>query len=160
MPESLIERALGTATDTKAIEIGRGVVARTGDVFAALFPGRTAIIVADENHWRVAGEQAAASLTAAGVPQAEPYIFPGTPTLYAGYDNIETLRDAIAGLDAVVVAVASGTLNDIAKRAVVNWAGRTSASAPPPRWTATPRSVRRSARTASSRPSAVPPRRR
>ncbi len=118
MPESLIERALGTATDTKAIEIGRGVVARTGDVFAALFPGRTAIIVADENHWRVAGEQAAASLTAAGVPQAEPYIFPGTPTLYAGYDNIETLRDAIAGLDAVVVAVASGTLNDIAKRAV------------------------------------------
>ncbi len=118
MPESLIERALRTATDTKAIEIGRGVVARTGEVFAALFPGRTAIIVADENHWRVAGEQAAASLTAAGVPQAEPYIFPGTPTLYAGYDNIETLRDAIAGLDAVVVAVASGTLNDIAKRAV------------------------------------------
>ena len=118
MPETLIERALRTATDTKAIEAGRGVVSRTGDVFARLFPGRTAIIVADENHWRVAGEQVVASLTAAGVPQAEPYIFPGTPTLYAGYNNIETLRDAIADIDAVVVAVSSGTLNDIAKRAV------------------------------------------
>ena len=118
MPETLIERALRSATDTKAIEVGRGVVSRTGEVFARLFPGRTAIIVADENHWRVAGEQVAASLTAAGVEQAEPFIFPGTPTLYAKYDNIEILRDAIAPLDAVVVAVASGTLNDIAKRAV------------------------------------------
>ena len=118
MPETLIERALRTATDTKAIEVGRGVVTRTGEVFARLFPGRTAIIVADENHWRVAGEQVVASLTAAGVPQAEPYIFPGTPTLYASYDNIETLRDALAGIDAVPVAVASGTLNDIVKRAV------------------------------------------
>mgnify|MGYP000937287458 CR=1 FL=1 len=48
MPETLIERALRTATDTKAIEAGRGVVSRTGDVFARLFPGRTAIIVADD----------------------------------------------------------------------------------------------------------------
>lgn len=118
MPETLIERALRTATDTKAIEAGRGAVARTGEVFAQLFPGRTAIIVADENHWRVAGAQVAESLTSAGVPQAEPIIFPGTPTLYASYENIEILRDAIAGIDAVVVAVASGTLNDIAKRAV------------------------------------------
>ena len=118
MPETPIERALRTATDTKAIEAGRGVVARTGEVFARLCPGRTAIIVADENHWRVAGTQVVASLTAAGVPQAKPYIFPGTPTLYASYQNVDILRDAIAGIDAVVVAVCSGTLNDIAKRTV------------------------------------------
>lgn len=117
MPETLIERALRTATDTKAIEAGRGVVTRTGEVFDRLFPGRPAIIVADENHWRVAGPQVVASLTAAGVPLAEPYIFAGTPTLYASYQNVEILRDAIAGVDAEVVAVASGTLNDIAKRA-------------------------------------------
>ncbi|MFT4296568.1 MAG: sn-glycerol-1-phosphate dehydrogenase [Micropruina sp.] len=117
MPETLIEQALRSATDTRAIEIGRGVVTRTGSTFARLFPGRTALLVADENHWRVAGAQVAASLTAAGVPQAEPLILPGTPTLYASYANVELLRDTVAGRDATVVAVASGTLNDIAKRA-------------------------------------------
>lgn len=118
MAESLIEKALQTATDTKAIEVGRGVVSRTGEVFARLFPGKPAIIVADENTWAVAGEQTAASLTAAGVEQLEPYIFPGKPTLYASYDNIEIIREVLRGVDAVPVAVSSGTLNDIVKRAV------------------------------------------
>ncbi|MBP8919556.1 MAG: sn-glycerol-1-phosphate dehydrogenase [Micropruina sp.] len=117
MAESLIEKALQTATDTKAIEVGRGVVSRTGEVFARLFPGKAAIIVADENTWGVAGEQTAASLTAAGVEQLKPYIFPGKPTLYASYDNIEIIREVLRDIDAVPVAVSSGTLNDIVKRA-------------------------------------------
>ena len=37
--------------------------------------------------------------------------------LYAGYDNIETLREALREHDAVPVAVGSGTLNNIVKRA-------------------------------------------
>ncbi|WP_028707911.1 sn-glycerol-1-phosphate dehydrogenase [Propionicicella superfundia] len=117
MPESLIDKALETATDTHAIEIGRGVVATTGRLFAERFPGRAGIIVADENHWRVAGRQVVESLTSAGVRLLDPYVFPGTPTLYAGYDNVETVREELRGKDAVPIAVASGTLNDIVKRA-------------------------------------------
>ena len=47
----------------------------------------------------------------------EPFVFPGVPELYARYEDVELLRDAISGLDAVVVAVGAGTLNDLAKRA-------------------------------------------
>jgi hypothetical protein len=47
----------------------------------------------------------------------EPYVFPGKPTLYAEYGNIEKLRKALRAHDAIPVAVASGTLNDIVKRA-------------------------------------------
>ena len=45
MAEDLIQTALQTATDTKDIVIGKGVVDQTGAVFARLFPGRTAIVV-------------------------------------------------------------------------------------------------------------------
>ena len=113
----LIAQALENATDTEAIVTGRGVVDQTGQVFRDTFGQATAIIVADENTYAVAGEQVKASLTAAGIDQAEPYIFPGTPTLYAGYENVTTLREALEKVDAIVVSIASGTLNDIAKLA-------------------------------------------
>ena len=91
----LIDKALENATDTKAIETGRGVVSRTGEVFTRVFGDARAIIVADENTWAVAGEQVKASLEAAGVHLEEPYIFPGTPTLYAGYENVTVAREAL-----------------------------------------------------------------
>lgn len=118
MAESLIQQALKTATDTKAIVTGRGVVRETGKVFAEQWPGRKAIIIADENHWRVGGRQVVESLTAAGVDLLDPYVFPGSPTLYAGYDNVEVVREFLRDADAVPVALSSGTLNDIVKRAV------------------------------------------
>ena len=48
----------------------------------------------------VAGQQVVDSLTAAGVAQAEPYLFPGTPTLYASYDNVELIREVLRGMEA------------------------------------------------------------
>lgn len=113
----LIDKALENATDTKAIVTGRGVVSQTGEVFTRVFGDARAIIVADENTWAVAGEQVKASLDAAGVQLEEPYIFPGTPTLYAGYQNVTVAREALEKVDAVAVAIASGTLNDIVKLA-------------------------------------------
>ena len=67
----LIAQALENATDTEAIVTGRGVVDQTGQVFRDTFGQATAIIVADENTYAVAGEQVKASLTAAGIDQAE-----------------------------------------------------------------------------------------
>ncbi|WP_040158312.1 sn-glycerol-1-phosphate dehydrogenase [Nigerium massiliense] len=113
----LIEQALQTATDTKDIVTGSGVVDRAGEVFVKNFPGKRAIIVADENTWAAAGEAVQKSLTDAGVEQEEPFIFPGTPTLYAGYENVTTVREHLKPLDAVACSVASGTLNDLTKLA-------------------------------------------
>lgn len=117
MNDERIETALRDATDTADVVIGAGGLSRAGEVFAKNFPGRSAILVADENTFRVAGEAAVEGLEGAGVELREPYIFPGTPTLYAKYANIEMLVEALRGVDAVPVAIGSGTLNDIAKRA-------------------------------------------
>lgn len=117
MTSELITKALETATDTKAIIAGSGVVTQTGQVFRDCFGTQRAIVIADENTWAVAGDAVRDSLTAAGIDQAEPYVFPGTPTLYAGYENVEILREHLRGIDAVAVSVASGTLNDLTKLA-------------------------------------------
>ena len=50
-----VQSALQRTTDTKDLIIGAGVVARTAEMFAKLFPGQAAIIVADLNTWEVAG---------------------------------------------------------------------------------------------------------
>jgi glycerol-1-phosphate dehydrogenase [NAD(P)+] len=117
MAKDLIEVALGTATDTKAIVSGIDVLDQTGRVFTECFPGQRAILVADENTWAAAGEPAKASLQATGIEMDEPYVFPGKPTLYAGYENVENLREHLRRTDAIACSIASGTLNDIAKLA-------------------------------------------
>ena len=113
----LITRALRNATDTRAVVIGEGAVERTGEVFTELFGTTRAVVVADERTFALAGKRVSESLAAAGVELADPHIFPGEPELYAKYENCEALRDALAPVDAIAVAVGSGTLNDITKRA-------------------------------------------
>ncbi|WP_115726863.1 sn-glycerol-1-phosphate dehydrogenase [Actinomyces culturomici] len=119
MSAELIEQALTTATDTKAIIIGRNVLDRTGELFKETFPGARVLVVADENTYGAAGDPVVASLKAAGVEFAEePYVFPGTPTLYGDYDNVSLLREHARPLEnTVICSIASGTLNDIAKLA-------------------------------------------
>ncbi len=115
---NIIEEALKTSTDTKAIALGRDVIGETGKVFKDLFGQSKAIIVADGNTWEVAGEKVRQSLLDNGVELLDPYIFPGTPTLYAGYENVTILREYLAPFeDARVVSIGGGTLNDLAKLA-------------------------------------------
>lgn len=115
---SMIAQALTTATDTKEIAFGEHVLDQTGPMFKKLFPGKKALVVADENTFAAAGEAVVASLKEAGVELLENFIFPGTPTLYAGYENVVVLREHIKDLDdAIVCSIAAGTLNDIAKLA-------------------------------------------
>ncbi len=119
MASELIKKALSTATVTKAIAFGDDVLGTSGAMFAEQFPGAKALVVADENTFAAAGEPVMASLKAAGVELADdPYIFPGKPTLYAGYENVEILREYLRPFEnAAVCSIGSGTLNDIAKLA-------------------------------------------
>ena len=93
-----VESALQRTTDTKDLIIGAGVVARTAEMFAKLFPQQTAIIVADKNTWEVAGKAVFASLEEAGVPQEKPFIFTDEELyaewqakLYISLDNFSIL---------------------------------------------------------------------
>lgn len=109
-----IERALQRTTDTKDLIIGPGVVSRTAGMFQKLFPGKTAIIIADTNTWRVAGEAVLQSLEEAGVPHVDSFVF-DDPDLYAEWKFVEQLKAHLAPLDVVAIAVGSGVINDLTK---------------------------------------------
>ncbi len=116
---TLIEEALTRTTDTKACEIGPGAVASAAPMFRGLFPeAKRAVVIDDANTRRVAGEAVIASLKAAGAEVAEHTINPDGTWFHATYDKVEEVREAIAATGgAVPVAVGSGTINDLAKRA-------------------------------------------
>ena len=109
-----IERALQRTTDTKDLIIGPGVVSRTAGMFQKLFPGKIAIIIADTNTWRVAGEAVLQSLEDAGVPHVDSFVF-DDPDLYAEWKFVEQLKAHLAPLDVIAIAVGSGVINDLTK---------------------------------------------
>ena len=117
MNEERIQAALRDASDTRDVKISAGILASVADVFKKSFGDHTAVVVADENTFAVAGEEVRRRLEDSGCEQVEPYIFPGKTTLYAEYGNVEKLVRSLRGHDAIPVAVGSGTLNDIVKRA-------------------------------------------
>lgn len=109
-----IEKALERTRDTKATLIGKGVVARTSEVFNQLFPGKKAIIVADTNTWAVAGKDVLASIEAAGIPHDPSFIF-DDPDLYAAQEFVLQLKAVLEKTDAIAIAVGSGVINDMTK---------------------------------------------
>ena len=117
MNEERINAALEEATDTRNVTIREGALETVPEAFKEAFGAQQAVVVADANTMGVAGEEVQRLLSEAGVEQVDPYVFPAGPTLYADYGNVEKLRDALKEHDAIPVAVGSGTLNDLAKRA-------------------------------------------
>ena len=117
MVEGQIQQALKTATDTQDVALGEDAISAVGGVFQRSFGDRQATIVADGTTWELAGEGVQRSLADAGCTLVDPYIYPGRPTLYAKYENVPPLVEALREHDAIPVAVGSGTLNDLVKRA-------------------------------------------
>ncbi|WP_336249857.1 sn-glycerol-1-phosphate dehydrogenase [Stomatohabitans albus] len=112
-----IQQALAYADTTKHIAFGHHVTGQAGALFAQSFPGKRAILVADTNTWNACGPDVQASFEAAGISMDNPYIFPGSPTLYASYENVDILRGILRATDAICCSIAAGTLNDLAKLA-------------------------------------------
>lgn len=110
------QEALAAARETKALVIESGCIAQAAPIFKHQFPGRRAVIVADENTMRAAGAAVRDALAAAAIPQLEPFIYTD-PALYAEYKYVEQLAASLKTHDAIPVAVGSGTINDLTKRA-------------------------------------------
>lgn len=117
MDERRIAEALREGTDTQQVVIGEGVLESVADVFERSFEDSPALVVADENTWQVAGNAVNGSLQTSGRQVMEAFVFPGQPTLHADYENIEPLTASLRRHRAIPVAVGSGTINDVAKRA-------------------------------------------
>ena len=109
-----IAKALAAATDTAALEIGVGILDRVPSMFREQFGSARALIVADKNTWRAAGEAVYTYLQQAGVECDEPYIFTDED-LHAEWHFIERLDEKLSSTPAIAVAVGSGTINDLCK---------------------------------------------
>ena len=92
---------------TRLCVLGADMLKEVPATFRSLWPDGTAIIVADENTWRAAGQSVADFLRETGIPQDEPVIFPAEPRLHADDRHAQNLRERIAGK--VAIAVGGGT---------------------------------------------------
>jgi glycerol-1-phosphate dehydrogenase [NAD(P)+] len=93
---------------TGHVRIERGALGRSGELFAAAFGDRPAVVVADETTYEVAGRAVAA---------VDAFVFPARPTLHADFEHVLELEEWLREHDAVPVAVGAGTLNDLTKLA-------------------------------------------
>ncbi|MGE3270658.1 MAG: sn-glycerol-1-phosphate dehydrogenase [Chloroflexota bacterium] len=112
---ALVERALNAATDTRKLSFEAGALASVAAVFESAFPNQTAIVVADETTWTVAGERTDGLLRAAGLTSRPPIVLPDG--IHADIELVEEVQSRLAEGDALAVAVGSGTINDLAKLA-------------------------------------------
>ena len=121
MSKNLMERALERATDTKACLVGDGVLGETAGLFKKFFPGAERAIVIDDPRTRAAaGEKVAAMLRSQGIEVSEHVLEPDGKIFHGDYRYAEEVREAIKAAGAVnivPVAVGSGVVNDVTKRA-------------------------------------------
>lgn len=111
-----IEEAIARAKDTKALIIQENAISRCGEMFKELFGDSKAIVVADQNTFKAAGEKTVRSLTEAGIGLYDPFVF-NDPDLYAEWSYLTRLEDYLSNCDAIPVAVGSGVINDLTKLA-------------------------------------------
>ena len=110
----LLQRALGRARDTRLLELDRGARFRTAEAFNSLYGSAAAVVIADENSFRVAGRDVVDALKAAGQACHEPVVLPAEG-LHAEYAFVDEIRARVQSLDAVPIAVGAGTINDLVK---------------------------------------------
>jgi glycerol-1-phosphate dehydrogenase [NAD(P)+] len=119
-----LAEALSSARETRDLIAGGGVVRDTARVFARHFPGRRAVVVADETTLAIAGQAVCAALRDAGIASEAPFVF-RDPALYAEFRFVAELEASLRTHDAIPIAVGSGTINDLVKLAA-HRAGRES----------------------------------
>lgn len=116
MYKNELEKALSFATDTKVLEVGDHVLGEITNLFKEQFPGKKGLIIADKNTYPVAGESVHQHLSQADLEYAEPIVL-DDPKLYAEYSFVKQLVPHLQSADVIGVAVGSGVINDLVKRA-------------------------------------------
>ena len=113
--DRFLERALHSARDTRHLEIGPGARHAAAGVFAQQFGSSPSLVIADENTFAAAGRDVYDSLRSAGQVADDPLVLPGD--VYAEYPVVRRIVATLEKSLAIPLAVGSGTLNDLTKRA-------------------------------------------
>ncbi len=109
-----VEQALASASETRALKIGRNILNQIPQLFRDTFGEKSAIVVCDTTTWNVAGREVHGYLKTANINCLEPFVF-DEPKPYAEFSNVLKLEAALKENNAIPVVVGSGTLNDLTK---------------------------------------------
>ena len=109
-----IHEALSRATDTRVLSIGINAVRDTGAIFHKCFGQAEAMVVADTNTMKAAGETVLDVFRKSGISVLRPFVF-DCPDFHAEYEHVQALCNALGKTRAIPVSVGSGTINDLAK---------------------------------------------
>lgn len=111
--QQYLNKELALATDTKVFVMADGALARVPEVFKDCFKDQKAIIIADCNTWKAAGEEVFANMTEAGIDTAS-FLIPDEH-FHAEWPYVEMVEAQIKFSGAIAVAVGSGVINDLCK---------------------------------------------
>ena len=112
--QKIIDDVLKISSSTKVVEFGSDILDRVPVLFSEYFPGKKALVFADMNTWKAAGERVFAEFVKAGVP-ATTFLM-AEKSFHPDPEYIDMVDKALsAEKDAVYVAVGSGVINDLAK---------------------------------------------
>ncbi len=112
--EQVIQEAVRRSRTIDSLEIGSGALRQVGALVQQHFPRRPALLIADENTWKVAGPQVEQSLRDASV-EVKKLVLPGSPrlkpTTALGNELVSEMGTSTP------VAIGSGVINDLVKYA-------------------------------------------
>ncbi len=111
--DELMKNGLKIATQTKSYVVGEDVLKQVPSIFSEHFAGKKAIIIADENTWKAAGETVYNYMLKAGV-DTEKFLIPDKE-FHADWKYIEMVDEVLKSSGRIAVSVGSGVINDICK---------------------------------------------
>ena len=111
--EELIRKGLEIATQTKSYVIGKNILGQVPEVYNKHFSGKKALVVADDNTWKAAGEEVYNHMIAAGI-DTETFLFPDKE-FHAEWKYVEMLDEQLKASGRIAVSVGSGVINDLCK---------------------------------------------
>ena len=106
----------GEIMDTKIAVVEKGAITRVGALFVEAFGHSPALLVSDGNTLGIGGFALIQSLEQQGI-KVRQCCFAALPQVYADEHSIERVRLSLSKDGSIAVALGSGTLNDITKRA-------------------------------------------
>lgn len=110
-----MEEAIARSKAVEAVVVGSGVVQDAGRIFRQHFGDGPALLFADDNTYRAAGEATRQAFADAGL-KTRCHILPASPRPKPSVDLAEKLQAALEAGE-TPVAIGSGVLNDVVKYA-------------------------------------------
>ena len=109
-----LQIALKKADTTQHIQVGHNAIQGVADMFKQCFPGKRAVVIADVNTFKAAGKQVQEVLEAQLDMVLPPHVF-DVEDMHAEMQHVDALTEFLRSVDAIPVAVGSGTINDLTK---------------------------------------------